>query len=128
MKKPSIKGLKKKADKAFSDYIRTRDNYICITCGKKGDKHNIDAGHYITRAALPTRYIESNVAAQCYFCNRWRQGEKDIMRQKLIDKFGIDEIERIETERFKTVKYSISDYEMLIEYFENKLVELNSKF
>jgi len=41
--------LKKKLWQVFSKYIRARDNYTCVTCGKKGEGSGIHAGHYITK-------------------------------------------------------------------------------
>ena len=41
------KALKKKAWVIFSKWIRERDNYTCITCGKSAPEVHIHAGHLL---------------------------------------------------------------------------------
>lgn len=61
--------LHKKLWPLFSKYIRERDNYTCITCGKK--TYPAQAGHYRTGATCKKYlyYDERNVHCQCYHCN-----------------------------------------------------------
>lgn len=70
MQKPvPVKRLIKKADKAFSDFIRRRDNGICVTCGIQRPIKQMQAGHYYSRVHYGTRYNEMNTHCQCYRCN-----------------------------------------------------------
>lgn len=112
---------KKAANHAFSDYIRTRDKYTCITCGLVGDKHNIDAGHYIPRAHRLILYDEFNVHAQCFKCNCVYEGNTIIYRKKLIEKYGEEEVLRLENSQFVECKMSIQDYLDIEKKFREKL-------
>lgn len=81
-KKKTLKYWKNKIDKPFHEYIRRRDvdnntGYCsCISCGKKVHFTETDAGHFIGRQHLATRYDERNVHAQCRKCNRFEYGRQ----------------------------------------------------
>lgn len=54
----------------FSRYIRERDNWTCVTCGKKEKGRNMHAGHFIQASGHSATYFdETNVHAQCFSCN-----------------------------------------------------------
>jgi len=70
-----------KLDKLFSKFIRLRDANRqgickCITCNRLFRWNEGDAGHYVQRDRLATRFDERNVNAQCTYCNRFRSGEQ----------------------------------------------------
>lgn len=69
--KVTITSMKKKLWGIFSLYVRTRDKYTCVTCGKKGEGSQIHGGHFITGATCPPKlyFDPANVHAQCYHCN-----------------------------------------------------------
>ena len=81
-KKKTLKYWKNKIDKPFHEYIRRRDannntGYCnCISCGKNIHFTESDAGHFIGRQHLSTRYDERNVHAQCRKCNRFEYGRQ----------------------------------------------------
>ena len=88
IKLPSISKLKKEADRIFSLYIRERDNYTCYTCGKKGDKTNMDCGHYKSRVFLGTRYDEKNCHCQDKSCNIFKSGNLTVYAIRLEKDYG----------------------------------------
>lgn len=55
----------KKADDAFSLYIRARDK-MCVCCGSQ---ENLQCGHLFTRGYHPIRWDEENAFCQCRGCN-----------------------------------------------------------
>lgn len=64
--------LIKKLDDVFQTVIRYRDNFTCITCGRKfprGERTQLHAGHFVSRKIYATRWDEENVNAQCAACN-----------------------------------------------------------
>jgi hypothetical protein len=82
VKKKTQKYWKAKVDKPFHEYIRRRDadndtGYCkCVTCSKTIHFTESDAGHFIGRQYLSTRYDERNVKAQCRKCNRFDYGRQ----------------------------------------------------
>jgi len=81
IKKEGISKLKAKLDKVFSQYIRIRntDEYgwgHCVTCSKSLFWKEGDAGHFISRTYLNTRFEPLNVHLQCKGCNGYRAGEQ----------------------------------------------------
>ena len=81
-KKKTLKYWKTKIDKPFHSYIRRRDadndsGYCqCISCDKPIHFSESDAGHFISRGKLATRWDERNVNAQCRKCNRFEYGRQ----------------------------------------------------
>lgn len=66
--------LKKKLDKLFSVYIRTKyadsNGYVsCFTCATKKPWKEMQCGHFVSRLHLSTRYDEGNCRPQCKGCN-----------------------------------------------------------
>ena len=70
--------LVKKLDKIFSEYIRRRHGEIvnCVTCGSRGHWKKMQAGHFMSRRHMSTRWHEDNVQVQCPKCNIWEQGQQ----------------------------------------------------
>jgi 5-methylcytosine-specific restriction endonuclease McrA len=70
-----------KLDTSFSEFIRLRDSdhqgvCKCVTCGDFKHFTQMDAGHFITRDNMATRWEEENVNAQCQSCNRFKGGKQ----------------------------------------------------
>jgi len=88
-----------KLDKAFSKWIRYRDTKDgfgkCISCGKFKAYEELDAGHFIGRQHLGTRWDEKNVHAQCRYCNRFDEGNKGNYRAALVAKYGPDILDQL---------------------------------
>lgn len=123
------KKLKAKLDRYFSQYIRLRDankdGYIrCISCGKLVFWKEADAGHYINRAHMSTRYDELNVHAQCRHCNRFREGNMLGYTRSLIRKYGQDVLDKLQIKKNQTSKISDFEAEKLIEYYKQQIKKL----
>lgn len=67
MVKEKTSKLKKSLWQIFSRYIRHRDNWTCITCGKYATGAGMHAGHYIPKSVggIELYFDEENVHAQC---------------------------------------------------------------
>jgi len=123
-KKGTLTWWKKKLWTIFSLYIRTRDNFTCFTCGKKGDGKGMHAGHMIPRAVggMSLYFNEFNVHAQCYYCNINLGGNGAIYAKKFIEKYGQEKFdELIELKEHGYKKYTIEEYKNLIEYYKLEL-------
>lgn len=120
--KTSVSSLKKKADKVFSIYIRTRDSKDglaeCITCGVMKPIKEMQAGHFVSRKVNKLRYDELNVNAQCYVCNVMRYGEQYKYAKQLDLKYGDGTAESLHAQRFETHKLTISELEKIIETYK----------
>ena len=126
--------LERILDKVFSEYIRLRDAddngwARCITCGSvhrwnDGDTHN---GHYINRDVKAVRFNEVNCNAQCKSCNSFRSGRIHIYRQKLIEKYGEDEVKEIERLADTGGNYDCYWLQLKIKEYREKVRRLKSE-
>lgn len=130
-KKPSLKGLKAKAWKIFSEYIRRRDADVggtnrCYTCGTLMFWKESQAGHAIpgrTNAVL----LDADICRpQCVGCNVFRRGRYEIFTTKLIKENGMEWWERKLEEARLVVKLTRSDFEDAIQTFKQKLADLEA--
>lgn len=69
-------------DRAFSQYarlLRAGPNGMvrCITCPTVGHWREFDAGHYMPRRHMVTRWDPQNVWPQCPACNRYADGNHE---------------------------------------------------
>lgn len=103
IKHKSISKLKKEAWVIFSKWIRVRDNYTCVTCGKQGEGSFMHAGHYISRKHNSTLFDERNVNAQCMNCNLWGYGNMGVYTLFLQEKYGPGIIEEL-TKKSREIK------------------------
>ena len=55
------------ADKAFSIYIRTRDGWRCVVCGKQHNEHsrNFGVSHFHGRRKESVRFHPDNAYSMC---------------------------------------------------------------
>ena len=61
------------ADRAFSKYIRTRDNWTCRRCGTQYTPPTsaLHCSHFMGRGKENTRFDPENADALCYGCHRY---------------------------------------------------------
>lgn len=97
----------REAQAAFNRYIRMRDMYReCISHpGKLISNSNyitgsaVDASHYRSRgAASHLRFNVFNVHAACTRCNRQLSGNAVEYRIRLIERIGLERVERLESD------------------------------
>lgn len=114
----------RRLDEAFSKYIRLsnadKDGYCtCVTCGKRGywQRDIIDAGHFISRKAMATRWDERNVKPQCRYCNRFRNGMQYAFSKYLGDNLA----EELYYKSQKVTKFTIDELEEMYQYYSSKV-------
>ncbi len=83
-------------DDLISYYVRVsaadyRGYLRCYTCPVIVRWQDADAGHWIPRGNLATRYDLNNLRVQCRTCNRQHGGCPEIFEEELRDEIG-DEI------------------------------------
>jgi len=124
MAKPTVKGLKKKLDKVFSEYIRKRDSGICYTCGNVKEWKYQDAGHYISRSYGSTRFDERNVHAQCKSCNVFKGGNMDEYALKLVKQYGPKILKELNKKKWQIKHFEVGELQDLIEKYKEKIKRL----
>ena len=128
-KKKTLKYWKNKIDKPFHEYIRRRDvdNKTgfcnCITCNKRVHFTETDAGHFIGRQHLITRYDERNVHAQCRKCNRFEYGRQYEYSIAL----GSELAEELLQKSRGVLKLTDPEWLEIFEEYKTKLQELKDK-
>lgn len=106
----------KEAQASINKYIRLRDkNKPCVSCGNNREHkiglsgHRYDAGHYRSRgSAGHLRFNLFNIHKQCVKCNRENSGCVVEYRIELINRIGLDRVERLEQDnepRKFTIEY-----------------------
>lgn len=87
--KQSLAVLKRKADKIFGDWVKSKGDR-CYTCNAKVEGKNKQAGHFHSRTHSATRYHIDNVRIQCFRCNIWLRGNIAYFAGNLIKELGAE--------------------------------------
>jgi hypothetical protein len=128
-KKPTLRGLKSKAWKTFSEWIRRKDadaggTVTCYTCGKLMYWKEAHAGHALPGRHNAVLFDPEIVRVQCPVDNIWKGGNYPVFTAKLIRENGLEWFEsKLEGAR-RVVKYTRSDLEDLIASYKSKLEAL----
>jgi 5-methylcytosine-specific restriction endonuclease McrA len=90
----------KKLDRLVSIWIRRQYTDVdgithCCTCGKRDHWENMDAGHFIPRAHMATRYDFRNINAQCKECNQINGGEYEKHAQYIEKTQGVEAVRKL---------------------------------
>ena len=124
-RKASRSTLMRKADDAFSLYIRTRDSqayegraFRCISCGRVLTIDQCDNGHYVNRSHMSLRFSELNCNAQCRHCNRFQEGNIQDYRKGLIQKIGEAKVLLLEAQKNLTNKITNFELEILARHYK----------
>ena len=85
------------ADAAFSNYIRTRDNWTCQRCGKqyKPPTSALHCSHFQGRGKENTRFDPENCDALCYGCHQYFTSHPGEHYQWQVDKKGQQAVDLI---------------------------------
>lgn len=117
--------LVRKLDIIFSQYIRLRDTkngyFTCCSCGQTKPYEQADAGHYINRRYMATRWREDNVHAQCRYCNRFREGNGSGYTRFILRTYGMDRLDLLDGLKNETVKFTDVEIELMINDYKQKV-------
>ena len=115
-KRSNTRILRDKAWKVFADWIKNRDQWTCITCGKKAEGIFMNAGHFIHGRHMD--FIEENISAQCSQCNKWKHGNLAVYAIMIDRKWGAGTAEKL-YKLSKTYRgYRKKDYEDVIQKYQ----------
>ena len=138
VEKQTRKNLIKKLDDVFQMYVRYRDNWTCVVCGKHidpnsaGAKNEMHGGHYIDRGKFSLRWHEANCNAQCKVCNgiqHWKGLQPEytiyLLRKYRWTLFeGRPIIEFFAVKKNEVVHHSNCELEELIKHYSEKLEKI----
>jgi hypothetical protein len=119
----------KRLDTVFSIFRRMRaetgnGTVFCYTCGRAGTVKTMQAGHYISRRHMSTRWDEINVQAQCVACNIFNQGNGPAFARALVRQYGDQILDVLEMKKNNTCKMGRFEYEILIKEYERRVSEM----
>lgn len=125
----TVQDYLKLAQQVFNRFIRERDKgKPCISCGAKAGKYTITAGHYFPSTNKSVTFNEDNLHGQCWYnCNSSKSGNLAEYRIGLVERIGIERLEKLELESRKTKKYTIEELKEMIETYKEKLKKFTSK-
>jgi hypothetical protein len=117
---------KKRAQKAFNEYIRLRDAALpCVSCDKTADWHGqFHAGHYKTTGARgDLRFNEDNCHKQCSVCNNHLSGNLAMYRIELERRIGSERLAVLERVG-EPVKHTAKDYAEITKTYQSKIKQI----
>lgn len=99
----------------------------CYTCGAVRHWTEVDAGHFMSRACMSTRWDpDGNVQFQCKRCNGFRSGEQYLFSIHLDQEYGEGTAERLMIESKKTRKFTHAELEQMFHHYKRLVDELRS--
>jgi hypothetical protein len=125
-RKPTLRSLKDKCWKVFSEYVRRKEadeggtNY-CFTCGQPKFWKELHAGHFVGGRTNAVLFNEDIVKPQCVMCNIFLNGNYGRYTLKMIDLHGREKVEEFLALKHQVKKYTRSDLEDLIQTYKSKL-------
>lgn len=109
-------------DAIFSEFIRIRDANKdgickCITSGQYFHWTECDAGHFITRDNMATRWEEENVNAQGRGDNRFKSGKQYEHGQAIDRKYGPGTADKLLAKSKGVCNWKDFEIEAMITYY-----------
>ena len=130
--KQSVKALKTKCNKLFSQYIRRKysdkhEMAECFTCGTKRHWSDLQCGHGISGRGNYVLYLEEICRPQCAYCNVLLSGRYEIFVPKLHDLYTRQVFEEWEQNARKPFKRTKADYIELVYELQGYLKGLDER-
>lgn len=124
--------LVKKLDRVFSAYIRLRDVmpngcFRCISCGQIKRFEQGDCGHYHSRVHMSTRWNPDNCHMECKSCNRISSDHLIGYRRHLVEKIGLDRVNRLEVLAHSPKHWADFELKERIDYFTREVKRLSAE-
>lgn len=114
------------AQSIFNSYINLRDKgKDCISCFKP-IKGRVNASHYYNaNNHWNVRFNEDNVHSSCITCNQYLSGNLIEYRKGLINRIGIERLEKLDQIANETRKFTIDEVKEIAEKYKrlNKMIK-----
>lgn len=129
IKKTDRQKLITKLDGVFSTYVRLRDSddkgiCKCITSGEYFHWTDCDAGHFITRDNMATRWEEENVHAQGRKDNRFLSGRQFEHGLAIDKRHGAGTASKLLVKSKGVCNWQDFELEAMYTYYKNAVKEL----
>jgi len=126
MKRPSLKSLKAKTWKLFSEWVRRKDadaggTEYCYTCRRPFFWKSLQAGHAIGGRHNAVLFDEEIVRPQCVECNVFKRGNYPVFTARLIRENSLEWFEAKLAGARVVKKLGRAEYEELIDKYKKKL-------
>jgi hypothetical protein len=117
----------KLAQQVFNKFIRLRDkDKPCISCNAKTGSYTITAGHYFPSTNKSVTFNEDNLHGQCWYnCNSSKSGNLAEYRLGLIQRIGLERLEKLELESRKTKKWTQEELKEIMAIYKKKIKEID---
>ena len=128
----ALKNCQQTAIDCFQMWVRYRDNWTCVVCGKHvdpdspGAKQEMHAGHYISRKYKSLLLDPKNVHAQCKDCNGRQNwiGVDPRYTKYIVTKYGPEILDYLYEKQHEITKISHADWADLAIKWESELAEI----
>jgi hypothetical protein len=122
--------LAEKMQKLANRYGRLREisrgNDFCVTCGAKNVK--FDGGHFLpTSQYRPIRYYTLQINPQCVNCNQYNGGRPKEYRDYMIERFGLEKVEWLESHKQGDAKYTVEYYQKYLRVMGKRIKRYEEK-
>lgn len=128
MKKQNRKLIVKKLDAIYSQYIRLSESKdgmaTCVTCKKQDNWKDLQNGHFYSRGRYATRWDDDNCHVQCVGCNVFLKGNYIAYTKYMIDRYGREFVDELETKSRQIYKVSTVELQEMIETYKEKVKDL----
>ena len=126
MKKKSLRTLKNKCWKLFSEYVRRKDadeggTTSCYTCRAPIYWKEAHAGHFVPGRKNAVLFNEEVVRPQCVRCNLFLGGAYHAYTLRMVDELGREKVDELLALKNKVMKLTRADLEDLILSYKQKL-------
>lgn len=125
----SLPALRNKLDALFSKWVRlsaaNENGYAsCVSCGKQEYWKEMDAGHFIPRGSIATRWDPRNCHPQCKRCNRFAVDHYIGYTLWMQEYYGQAVIDELMSQKGRPHKVTRSDYEDMIADIAGRLAQI----
>ena len=121
--------MKHRAWAELRQFVLIRDNWTCVTCGKKVEGMDAQGGHYIHGVTNTKLWLDPlNVHCQCKMCNLYLSGNLAKYTLYLEDKYGRKTVDRLL--KLKEDRKKLDADRPTLEWYESvfkKYKKLNSR-
>ena len=100
---------------------RPGDMFRCISCRRLLPLNVAQVTHYISRRYESVRWNLNNIHLGCPHCNNWLAGNPIEYRKSLIEKYGEDEVNHLESIYRVPPKYTEFDLGLLVKEYQGIL-------